>query len=206
MKHDLVLYQGGRSSSSWRVRWGLALKGVEYRAELVDLAKREQDSPAFRKLNPLGQVPVLVIDGEPVSESLAILEWLDETYPTPPLLPRDPKLRAQTRQLALVIAAGTQPLQSLGILNWYSPDEAKRAEFARIWIEKGLQSYETLVVKTAGKFSVGDSVTLADLCLVPQVANADRFRLDLGPYPRIREIVSNCKQTKACLDTMPKAG
>src|SRR5947209_1533710 len=112
MAHQLTLYHYWRSSCSWRVRWGLALKGLAYESVAVDILAGEQRSQAYLAKNPAGFLPTLVVDGRPFAESLAILEWLDETVPAPPLLPRDPLQRLTVRQLAMTIVAGTQPLQN----------------------------------------------------------------------------------------------
>lgn len=205
MAETLVLYQAHRSSSSWRVRWGLELKGLPYDTVWIDLLQRQQTTAAFAAKNPMQQVPVLEVEGRPLAESLAILEWLDERHPEPPLLPTDPWLRARTRQLALLVACGIQPLQSLGVLQHHSDDETKRAAYARHWIGIGLGNYERLVQDTAGKFSVGDAVTLADLCLVPQMWNARRFRMDLDAWPTVKGIFDRCLATPACQKTEPPA-
>lgn len=199
----IVLYQARRSSASWRVRWGLALKEVPHETVWVDLLKREQAESAFAAKNPMRQVPVLVVDGKPLAESIAILEWLEERYPAPPLLPRDPWLRARTRQLALLVAAGIHPLQNLSVLQYQSDDETKRADYARHWIGRGLGNLERLVAETAGRYSVGDTLTMADVCLVPQVWNARRFEMDLRTWPTVHRIFETCLATPAARATQP---
>jgi maleylacetoacetate isomerase len=205
MTATYVLHQAQRSSASWRVRWGLELKGISYETVWIDLLRREQATATFAALNPMRQVPVLVVDGKPLAESLAILEWLDETVPEPPLLPRDPWRRARARQLALLVACGIQPLQGLSVLQYHSDDEGARAEYARHWIGIGLGNYEALVRETAGRFSVGDALSLADLCLVPQVWNARRFGMALETWPTVRGIFERCFETAACRATEPRS-
>jgi maleylpyruvate isomerase len=186
-----ALYSYWRSSASWRVRIALALKGVEYEYRAVHLVKDggEQHSELYHLLNPARLLPTLEIDGHRISESLAILRYLDETRPEPPLVPRDPYLAAKAWQIAEMINAGTQPLQNLRVMQRLgtqfgaSPDE-QRAWSAH-WIGTGLEAVETLLAEIDGVFCVGNDVTVADLCLVPQVYNARRFGVDLSDLPHI---------------------
>ncbi len=201
---NLKLYHAERSSSSWRVRWGLALKKVSYQSVLLDLLAKDQEKASFRELNPVGFVPCLEIDGKPLSESLAILEWLDETIPAPALYPKDPFARGQVRQLALLVVSGIQPLQALGVLDFHSKDIEKRAAYARHWIQKGLNHFEKLVARTAGDFSFKNELGLADLCLIPQCWNAARFGIDLTNYSKVNSIYERCLKTEACSSTAPK--
>src|SRR5665213_1802972 len=172
----LKLYHYWRSSSSWRVRWGLALKDVKCEFEAIDLLSGQSESPEHLSRNPLGFVPVLEITESSgkkffLSESLPILEWLNETYPEPSLFPKDPIARARARQLAEVINAGTQPLQNLNVQELHSADKEAKKHWSQHWIRNGLHAYETLVRETAGKFSVGNELSVADLCLIPQCYN-----------------------------------
>lgn len=189
----LTLYHYWRSTSSWRVRWACALKGVELEYVAVDLLKDEPDSPEHLARNPMGYIPTLEIPqagGKSVylSESVAIMEWLEETRPGPRLFPRDPLKRALTRQLVEIINAGTQPLQNLNPQYLYSDDPVKRKQWCQHWIRKGLGAYDQIVQATAGKFSVGDELTAADLCLVPQCYNAGRYEVPLEEFPRVKRI------------------
>ncbi|XP_022799081.1 maleylacetoacetate isomerase-like isoform X2 [Stylophora pistillata] len=170
-----VLYSYFRSSCSWRVRTALALKGIEYDTHAVHLLKDggQQFSDEFKKLNPMGYVPALVIDGHTLADSLSIIEYLDETRPDPPLLPRDdPFKKALARQVSQTIASGIQPIQNLSVLK-YLGDERK-TEWGHHWINKGFCNLEKILERTSGKYCVGDEITMADLCLVPQVYNANR--------------------------------
>lgn len=203
MKHHLILYHYWRSSCSWRVRWALAIKGVKYESVHVNLLKGEQNTAQYLKRNPLGFVPCLEVDGVALGESLAILEWIDENYPHPALLPKDGIERAKVRQLALMIVAGIQPLQNLAVQKYYCPDEKKKVEDARYWIKRGLTAYEDVIEDSVGKYSFGDSVTMADLCLIPQCYNAERFDLDLAQFPRIQKIYQLCRETKECKASEP---
>lgn len=183
-----VLYSYFRSSCAYRVRIALALKNIDYEYKTVNLIKGggEQKAPDFLKVNPMAQVPVLEVEGEFLTQSLPIIEYLDEKYPEPCLLPKDPIKRAKVRAIAEVVASGIQPLQNLGILSMV--DEAKRPEWGKLFITKGFQALEAMLEKTAGTFCVGDSVTIADLCLVPQVYNALRFKVDMAQFPILSRI------------------
>jgi maleylacetoacetate isomerase len=195
----MVLYDYAQSSSAWRVRWALALKGVNHRTQPVDLRAGAHHSAEYAKLNPMNAVPALVLDGgEVLTESVAIIEWLEETYPSPPLMPRAPLDRARVRELVQVINAGTQPLQNLMVRKAHSADAAEQQAWARRWSARGLQAYERLASRWSGRFSLGDALTLADLYLVPQCRNAEQQGVPLAETPRAAAIY------RACLD-LPEA-
>ncbi|KAI6067916.1 Maleylacetoacetate isomerase [Aix galericulata] len=182
-----ILYGYFRSSCSWRVRIALALKGIAYDQVPVNLLKDggQQLSAEFKAVNPMQQVPALKIDGITLSQSLAIIHYLEDTRPNPRLLPQDPKKRAQVRMISDHIASGIQPLQNLSVLKQMGE---RKMEWAQKCIASGFQALEQVLQQTAGRYCVGDEVSMADLCLVPQVANAERFNVDLGPYPTITRI------------------
>ncbi|KAM9651944.1 maleylacetoacetate isomerase isoform 2-T2 [Morphnus guianensis] len=182
-----ILYSYFRSSCSWRVRIALALKGIAYDVVPVNLLKDggQQFSAEFKAVNPMQQVPALKIDGITLSQSLAIIHYLEDTCPNPRLLPQDLKKRAQVRMIADHIVSGIQPLQNLSILKQMGE---KKMEWARNCIASGFQALEQTLQHTAGRYCVGDEVSMADLCLVPQVFNAERFKVDMGPYPTITRI------------------
>ncbi|XP_039324604.1 maleylacetoacetate isomerase isoform X3 [Saimiri boliviensis] len=176
-----ILYSYFRSSCSWRVRIALALKGIDFEMVPINLIKDggQQFSKDFQALNPMKQVPTLKIDGITIHQSLAIIEYLEETRPTPRLLPQDPKKRASVRMISDLIASGIQPLQNLSILKKVgevSKDlrEETHLTWAQNVITSGFNALEQILQSTAGKYCVGDEVTMADLCLVPQVVNAER--------------------------------
>ncbi|KAK1339393.1 hypothetical protein QTO34_020076 [Cnephaeus nilssonii] len=173
-----ILYSYFRSSCSWRVRIALALKSIDY--ETVPFSKE------FQALNPMKQVPALKIDGITIGQSLAIIEYLEETRPTPRLLPQDPKKRVLVRMISDLIAGGIQPLQNLSILKQVGQEN--QLAWAQKAISSGFNALEQILQSTAGKYCVGDEVSMADLCLVPQVANAERYKVDLTPYPTINRI------------------
>ncbi|XP_023443177.1 maleylacetoacetate isomerase isoform X1 [Dasypus novemcinctus] len=183
-----ILYSYFRSSCSWRVRIALALKGIDYETIPINLIKDggQQFSAEFQALNPMRQVPALKIDGITIGQSLAIIEYLEETRPTPRLLPQDPKKRASVRMISDLITGGIQPLQNLSVLKQLSQEN--QLTWAQNAICSGFNALEQILQSTAGKYCVEDEVSMADLCLVPQVANAERFKVDLTPYPTISRI------------------
>nr|XP_028707553.1 maleylacetoacetate isomerase isoform X1 [Macaca mulatta] len=183
-----ILYSYFRSSCSWRVRIALALKGIDYETVPINLIKDggQQFSKDFQALNPMKQVPALKIDGITIHQSLAIIEYLEETRPTPRLLPQDPKKRASVRMISDLIAGGIQPLQNLSVLKQVG--EEFQLTWAQNAIISGFNALEQILQSTAGTYCVGDEVTMADLCLVPQVANAERFKVDCTLYPTISSI------------------
>jgi len=194
----MKLYGYWRSSATWRVRTGLHLKGLAYDYEAVNLAPGvgAQKAEAHRARNPLAQVPVLEIvhDGQTVqlTQSLAILRWLDETYPTPTLFPGDAVQRARVWQLAEVVNAWIQPLQNLDTLARVERLGADRTAWAQEVITSGLTALEATAAPLAGAFLVGDAVSLADVCLVPQLYNARRFGVSLDAFPTLTRVEAAC--------------
>ncbi len=187
-----TFYHYWRSSASWRVRWALAIKGVEHDVVGVDLVAGEQSTPEHQARNPLGRVPALVLaDGRSLAESVAILEWLEETVPAPALYPEDPWQRARTRQLVEIVNASVQPMQNISMLRRLSPEVPVQRAWAAHYNELGLGAYEALLGQIAaegggnGPFSIGDRLTAADLFLVPQVYGARRFQVDVSRFPRV---------------------
>jgi len=194
-----------RSSASYRLRIGTNLKGLAVDYVPVHLSKGggEQFAPAFAKLNPQNLVPVLEDQGRILTQSLAILEYLDETHPEPPILPRDPAGRARVRALAQIVACDIHPIDNLRVLN-YLKGELKASEEAtnawyRHWVALGLASFEALLADhpDTGRFCHGDAPTLADICLVPQVFNALRFKCPVDGYPTILRIHEACQALDA---------
>lgn len=205
----MELYGYFRSSTSYRLRIALALKGLGYQAHYVSLPKQEQRSPEYLAVNPQGLVPTLIDEGRAYTQSLAILEYLDETHPEPPLLPRDPGGRAQVRALSQIVGCEIHPLNNLRVLKYLKGtlelSDEQRDRWYRHWVAEGLQQYEAALERGgAGRFSYGDSVTLADICLVPQIFNAQRFDCPLGAYPRTLAIFDACMELPAFETTQPK--
>ncbi|KAK4307484.1 hypothetical protein Pmani_020750 [Petrolisthes manimaculis] len=191
-----VLYSYFRSSCSWRVRIVLAHKGIEYDYRPINLLKKEQVGDEFKKLNPMGQVPALVIGDKTLTQSLSIMEYLEEVYPQNPLLPKDPILKAKVREVCEVICSGIQPLQNFSVLQRVG--EEKKMEWGHFFINRGFIALEELLSGCSGKYCVGDEVTLADCCLVPQVYNANRFKVDLSQFP----IISGVHQALSGLNSV----
>ncbi|ATD63978.1 MULTISPECIES: maleylacetoacetate isomerase [Janthinobacterium] len=198
----MKLYTYFRSSAAYRVRIALNVKGIDYDSIPVHLLQDggQQLLPAYRAVNPSALVPALDDDGAILTQSLAMLEYLDETRPAVPLLPGDALGRARVRALALAIACDAHPLTNLRVLKYLKntlglSDEAKQ-EWYRHWMAEGLAAVEALLAQGdpagTGLFCHGDSPTMADCCLVPQVFNAQRFAIDLAPYPRVARIHAHC--------------
>jgi len=184
----LVLYDYYRSSASYRVRIALNLKGLDYQRVPVNLLENEQKDEAYRAMNPQGFVPMLEADGTRITQSLAIIGWVDRQFPDPPLLPPDSLDRAHVVALAMTIAADIHPLNNLRVLKRLSGlglDQAARDDWYRHWIREGFDALEALAAPRAGRHLFGDGVTIADVCLVPQMFNARRFEVDLAPYPAL---------------------
>lgn len=195
-----VLYGYWRSSSAWRVRIALHLKGVAFENVPVHLVQDggQQHADAHVARNPLAQVPVLSVDDGHLSQSLAIIEYLDEVHPEPPLLPSDPFVRAQARSLAEVVNSGIQPIQNLAVLQHVVGElGGDKLAWGRHWIQRGLDRMERMVRITAGRFCVGDAVSVADLCLVPQLYNARRFGCDESGWPTLLRIEAACAELDA---------
>lgn len=184
----LVLYDYYRSSASYRVRIALNLKGVDHERVPVNLLEGEQKDEAYRAMNPQGFVPMLEAEGMRITQSLAIIGWLDRQFPDPPFLPADSLDRAHVGAMAMAIAADIHPLNNLRVLKHLAGlglDQAARDDWYRHWIREGFDSLEALAAPSAGRHLFGDTVTVADICLVPQMFNARRFEVDLAPYPAL---------------------
>ena len=183
------LYTFFRSSTSYRVRIALAVKGLDWQPHFVSLPRMEHRSAAYAEVNPQGLVPTLVEDGRSIAQSLAILEYLDEVYPEPPLLPGDAFDRAYVRGLSQIVACDIHPLDNVRVLEWLQSRwqffEADTNAWYAHWIAEGFRSFEATLAREArhGRFCLGDAFTMADVCLVPQVANARRFDCDLSAFP-----------------------
>jgi maleylacetoacetate isomerase len=206
----MLLYDYFRSSAAYRVRIALNLKGLEYERRFIHLRKGDQRGAAYLEVNAQGLVPTLAVDGEPFTQSLAIIEYLDETHPEPPLMPKDAAGRAWVRSVALAIACDIHPLNNLRILKYLGGelqiDEPRRDEWYRHWIVDGFTALETrLAERATGAYCLGDHPTLADICLVPQVANANRLKIPLDPFPRIRAINGACLKLPAFDKARPEA-
>jgi len=206
MVGGIRLYSYWRSSAAYRVRIALNLKGLNYEIEPVHLVRDggEQHSPEYRRVNPQELVPTLVDGRRVIRQSMAIIEYLDETYDgETKLLPTTARDRARVRALAMLVACDIHPLNNTRVQKYLERelgvDEAARKRWTQHWIEQGFASFEELVARhpSTGLFSEGDTPTLADICLVPQVYNAKRFGVDMSPYPTIEAIVAACMELDA---------
>ncbi len=197
-----------RSSASYRVRIALNLKGLSAEQLSYHLRKGEQRAADYLAINPQGLVPTFQGDnGATLTQSLAIIEWLDEIYPTPPLLPAEPLRRAQVRAFAQAIACDVHPVQNLKVLarlRELGLSEEKVTEWAAWANREGLSACEKLIAREAGPFCFGDAPTIADLCLVPQLANARRFGVDVSAYPRLLKAEAAAKALPAFVNAAPE--
>lgn len=201
---QLTLYDYYRSSASYRVRIALNLKGAAYDRVPVNLLEDEQKAASYVERNPQGFVPMLEAGGTRITQSLAIIDWLDRVFPEPPLLPADTDARAHVVALCLTIAADIHPVNNLRVLKRLASlgvEQAERDEWYRHWIREGFAALEALAAPRAGRFLFGDGVTTADVCLVPQMFNARRFEVDLAPYP----ILVRCADQAAALEPFEAA-
>ena len=205
----MKLYGYYRSSASYRLRIILNTKGLDWEYRAIKLTEGEQQSEEFKAMNPLGLVPVLDTGDAVLAQSPAIAEFLEEEYPAPALLPPDPLGRARVREMMHAIGCEIHPLQNLGVLlhikETYSLDDAAVQEWGRKWIDRGFSAFETLARKRSAerRFSFGDSLTLADVWLIPQVYNAHRFELDLTQYPTIVAIDDHCQSMESIAAAHP---
>jgi maleylacetoacetate isomerase len=200
-----------RSSTAYRIRIALNLKELKAKQRFINLRKGEQHAQAHCRVNPLGRVPVLVDGNVTLTQSLAILEYLDERYPEPPLLPSNPPDRARVRALAQVIGCDIHPLNNLSTLNYLQNElnvqSDTKMRWYRHWVTQGFEALETMLTADAhtARFCYGDMPGLADVCLVPQVYNARRFDCDLAPYPTLVRIDAACTELKVFQDAAPEA-
>lgn len=198
----MKLYTYFRSSAAFRVRIALNLKALGYEPVVVHLAKGEHRAPEYARVNPQALVPTLVLDdGTRLSQSLAIIEYLEEKYPPTPLLPKEPLAKARVRSLSCLIASEIHPLNNLRVLQHLKRSLGQTQEqvdtWYRYWIADGLAKLEAELAGKAGKFSHGDNPTMADCCLVPQIFNAKRYHSDLSPYPATMRVFEQCMSLDA---------
>jgi maleylacetoacetate isomerase len=205
------LYGYWRSSASWRVRWALAHKEIAFETVSVNLLESEQRSDAHRGRNPMGHVPALEVEpGRFLAESVAIIEWLEETHPERRLYPTDPWAKARVRQVIELINSGIQPLQNLVVLEKVSSDPAEKKSWAHDFNLRGISSLESLLNAIdrelgEGRFAVGDTLSAADLFVVPQVYSARRFGVDLTPFARVLRAEASALATPHAAAARPEA-
>jgi maleylacetoacetate isomerase len=205
----MIVHGYFRSSAAYRLRIALNLKGIDTEFRSIHLRRGDQRGDAYTAVNPQGLVPTLETDdGAVLTQSLAIIEWLDETRPEPALLPKDPLGRAHARALAQVIACDVHPLQNLRVLRYLKrelgQDQVGLDAWCRHWIAPGLATCEALLARAPdAPFAYGDAPGLAEVCLIPQMFSADRFGLDLAPYPRLNALRMRCEALPAFADAHP---
>jgi maleylacetoacetate isomerase len=205
----MKLYGYFRSSAAFRVRIALNLKQLDYETVAIHLRRNDQTKSDYLAVNPQGLVPTLVDGDRALIQSLAVIEYLDETYPEPPLLPEHAADRARVRGLAEIVACDIHPINNLRVLRYLTHalghDKAAIATWYNHWIAAGFQAFERLLVEDSrtGAFCHGDAPGLADVTLVPQVVNAERYRLDLALYPTITRIYQSCMALEPFVDAHP---
>ena len=203
---SFVLHSYWRATAPYRVRIGLQLKGLAYETVGVNLLEGVQHKAPYRAVNPQRLTPALDIGGEILTQSLAILEWLDETYPEPALLPADPLARAQVRAMAGIIACDIHPLNNLRVtraLEAIGVDEDDRQKWAKRWITDGFAALEPMIARHGDGFCFGAAPTLADCCLIPQVYSAQRYKVDVTAFPGVRAVVERASDHPAFITAHP---
>lgn len=203
---QLTLHSAWRSSAAYRVRIGLNLKGLAYDTIAVNLVASQHLEPAFGALNPQHLLPALEVDGRALTQSLAILDWLDETIPEPRLLPADAFDRALVRSMSQIVVSDIHPVNNLRILRALTGlgvDEPAREAWIGRWITDGFTALEAMIAQHGQGYAFGDAPGLADCCLIPQVYNAERFKTDLTPFPAIRAVAARCAEHPAFVAAHP---
>src|SRR4051794_29035682 len=211
MQNELQLYTFFRSSAAYRVRIALNIKGLHFKTISKALGKGEHQQPEYLAINAQGLVPALVVQDSVLTQSLAIIEYLDEEFPTPPLLPSESTARAHVRAMALAIACDIHPLNNLRVLNYlkreFKQDDAAVNDWYRHWVAEGFRPLEQSVQKYSsdGRYCFGTAVSMADVLLVPQMFNARRFEVDLSPYPKLLQISQHLESLPEFAAARPEA-
>lgn len=206
---DLALYSYFRSSTAYRARIALNLKGLNYDYRAIHLLNNggEQNGIDYRRLNPIGGVPTLIHKGQILSQSMAIIEYLDEVFPLPALFPKTPFERARMKQFCENINCDIHPLTNLKVMQYLEHElgagSEAREKWIKNWISKGLEACEKLLEKTASKYAFGDTVSAADIFIIPQIFSAQRFKVPLDAYPLIQRINENCLKLEAFIKAHP---
>lgn len=207
----LKLYHYFRSSTSYRVRIALGIKGIEFETQHINLLQSEQRSPEYLAINPLGGVPALEDNGFILSQSLAIIDYLERIKPDPALYPSDPKIRAATMQIAYTIAEDIHPLINMKTQKYlaenFGVDDAGKAQWARHWMTSGLAAVEKMLARHnhAGRFAMGDFPSIADICLIPHLYSMRRFNIPLDDYPLCRAVEKHCVSLPAFIAAAPES-
>lgn len=198
---SIILYNYFRSSTSYRVRLALHMKDLNFEYKPINLLKGEQHSAEYRKINSLGGVPTLIHEGKVIPESFAIIEYLDEVFPSPGLFPKDPYLKARIRQVCEVINSFMHPMGNLKTLQYmekhHGYSQEQKDQWVQHWATQGLETLEATLKEFAGTYSFGDQVTMTDLFLIPQLLTCLRFKIDISKYPTLVRINENCQKLEA---------
>jgi len=204
---EFILHNYFRSSTSYRARIALNYKNIPFEYKAVHLLKGEQFSPEYRKLNPIGGIPTLIHNGKVIPDSYAIIEYLEEIAPTPPLLPKDPYIRARIRQVCEIVNSSMHPMGNLKVLRHLEETMGYTQEQKDIWVQYwghiGLDALEKNLQEFAGIYSFGDTITMADLFIVPQIVTCQRFKIDTGKYKLLTKIFDNCQKLEAFVKAHP---
>ncbi|OFZ98226.1 MAG: maleylacetoacetate isomerase [Betaproteobacteria bacterium RIFCSPLOWO2_02_FULL_62_17] len=206
----MKLYHSARSSAAYRVRIALAYKGLAWESRMLNMQTLQHAGPAYRSVNPAALVPSLDIDGQVLTQSLAIIEYLEETHPQPPLLPEDPFERVYVRAVSQLVACEIHPLNNVRALDFVRKSYGQGEDGIRAWywhwIADGFSKLESLLQreKRHGRYCLGDRISMADCCLVPQLANARRYACDLAPYPTLVRIDEACREHPAFIEASPE--
>jgi maleylacetoacetate isomerase len=204
----MKLFSYFRSSAAYRLRIALNLKGLDYEYVAVNLLQREQKSDDYLALNPQGLVPAMTLpDGNTLGQSIALLEWLEETQPEPPLLPAEPVERARVRSVVNHVACDIHPICNLAVTNYlkdrFDADQPDIIDWYTTWMHRGFTAIEQVLADNATPCSFGEQPCMADACLVPQVYNARRFDIDLAPFPHLQRVVDHCNTLPAFIEAAP---
>ncbi|WP_413586087.1 maleylacetoacetate isomerase [Bdellovibrio sp. HCB274] len=201
---SFVLYNYFRSSTSFRARVVMQLKGIGFEYKPINLLKDEQHSQEYLKLNPLGGIPTLVHDGKVIPDSMAIIEYLEEIHPSPSIMPKDAFLRARVRQICEIVNASMHPYGNLKVTKYlgqaHGYTQEQKDQWVQKWVIQGLEALEKTLPEFAGKYCFGDQVTMADVVLYPQIITCQRFHVDLSKYPTVMKIFGNLDQHPAFME------
>lgn len=203
---SFTLYHYWRSSSSWRVRLALDIKSIKYECKSINLLEGEGKNEAYSKLNQASYVPTLVHDKHVITESIAIMEWLEESHPEPSIIYGDNYKRAKIRSLSEVINSGIQPLQNLSTMKRHSDNKEEQSKWQNHWIKRGMEVYEKMISQDRDKlwtYSVGEKISMADICLIPQCYSSMRFGVDIKNYPSIFSIWEKIHELKEFKSSHP---
>jgi maleylacetoacetate isomerase len=198
---EFILHNYFRSSTSYRARIAMNLKNLSYEYTAVNLLKAEQLSAEYKKLNPIGGVPTLIHNGKIIPDSVAIIEYLEELYPSPALLPKDAYTRARVRQVCEIVNSSMHPMGNMRVLSYLEKTKGytqeQKEEWFQEWAYRGLDAIEKNLQEFAGTYSFGENVTMADVFIIPQVVTCQRFKTDVAKYPIITKVFNNCQKIEA---------